>query len=263
MQTLNTVTKPALRTNPPLELEADLLSDSYMEELIHQIESNKNYPIGKSKSNQTLSNNVPRQDSLGYAFVKRSLDIVLSIAMLVLTSPILLVTAILVKRSSKGPVFFVQTRLGRDRKEFKCYKFRSMVTDAEELLRRNAKLKEEFEQNFKLAKDPRITPIGEFIRKTSIDELPQFLNVLKGEMTLVGPRPKLLQEVERYGIFRDVVWSVKPGLAGLWQVLGRSDLSYQERIATEVMYVNLRSTSVDIVLLWHTFLKVIGRKGAV
>ena len=165
-------------------------------------------------------------------------------------------------KDSRGPVFFVQERIGRNRRRFKCFKFRSMVANAEDILNRNAEMRKAYEGKYKLDSDPRITPFGRFIRRTSIDELPQFFNVLKGEMTLVGPRPKVPKEAEHYGPYGEATWSVKPGLGGLWQVLGRSDLTYEERIATEVMYINMRSTRVDLILLWRTLFVVLGCKGA-
>ena len=166
--------------------------------------------------------------------IKRSGDIVFSLAVLALGSPVFLALALLVKLSSKGPVFYVQQRVGRDFLSFGCIKFRTMRPDADRILARilaeSPELQEEFRKDFKLRNDPRITPIGRFLRRSSLDELPQFLNVLRGQMSVVGPRPIVRQELPRYGKRMEEVLAVRPGLTGLWQVSGRNNLSYRQQI---------------------------------
>lgn len=196
---------------------------------------------------------------------KRVLDIFGSVFGLVIFSPIYLVITIIIKQQSPGPVIFKQKRFGRDGKVFFIYKFRSMVVNAEQVLKENKELYEEYvRNNYKLEqdKDPRITKIGRFIRKTSLDELPQFINVLKGEMSLVGPRPVVPVELEEYGDKKDLFLSVKPGITGYWQVCGRSDVGYPERVDIELHYVHNQSIWLDIQILFKTVLHVLARKGA-
>ena len=202
------------------------------------------------------------------ATLKRSGDIVFSLAMLSLGSPVLLSVALLVKLTSPGPVFFVQKRIGRRFQRFGCIKFRTMELDADrrlqELLDSCPQLRAEFEQDHKLRRDPRITPIGQFLRLTSLDELPQFWNILRGEMSVVGPRPIVEQEIPRYGPAMEQVLSVRPGLTGLWQVSGRNNVSYQRRVLLDLTYVNRRSLGLDVRILWRTVSVVLfpANKGA-
>ncbi len=167
--------------------------------------------------------------------IKRSGDIFFSLMVLGLGSPVYVFLALLVKLSSRGPVFYVQKRVGRDYRSFGCIKFRTMRRDADRilssLLAQSPDLQQEFSNDFKLKNDPRITSIGKFLRRSSLDELPQFLNVLRGEMSLVGPRPIVRKELPRYGDRMEEVLAVRPGLTGLWQVSGRNNLSYDERVA--------------------------------
>ena len=189
--------------------------------------------------------------------LKRSGDIVFSLAMLSLGSPVLLSVALLVKLTSPGPVFFVQKRIGRRFQRFGCIKIRTMELDADrrlqDLLDSCPELRAEFEKDHKLRRDPRITPIGQFLRLTSLDELPQFLNVLFGEMSVVGPRPIVDQELGRYGAYMDEVASVRPGLTGLWQVSGRNNLSYKKRVKLDLAYARGRSFSLDLAIILRTF----------
>ena len=202
------------------------------------------------------------------ATLKRSGDIVFSLAMLSLGSPVLLSVALLVKLTSPGPVFFVQKRIGRRYERFGCIKFRTMELDADRrlqaLLDSCPELRAEFEQDHKLRRDPRITPIGQFLRLTSLDELPQFWNILRGEMSVVGPRPIVEQEIPRYGPAMEQVLSVRPGLTGLWQVSGRNNVSYQRRVLLDLTYVNRRSLGLDLRILWRTVSVVLfpANKGA-
>jgi lipopolysaccharide/colanic/teichoic acid biosynthesis glycosyltransferase len=200
--------------------------------------------------------------------LKRSGDIVFSLAMLSLGSPVLLSVALLVKLTSPGPVFFVQKRIGRRFQRFGCIKFRTMELDADRrlqaLLDSCPQMRAEFDKDHKLRRDPRITPIGQFLRRTSLDELPQCWNILLGDMSVVGPRPIVEQEIPRYGPAMEQVLSVRPGLTGLWQVSGRNNVSYQRRVLLDLTYVNRRSLGLDLRILWRTVSVVLSpaNKGA-
>ena len=187
---------------------------------------------------------------------KRTGDITFSLLVLSLGSPLLLALALLVKLSSRGPVFYVQPRVGRDYRSFGCIKFRTMRQDADRMLagilKRSPHLEAEFRNDFKLKDDPRITPLGKFLRRSSLDELPQFLNVLRGEMSVVGPRPIVRRELPRYGRQMDEVLAVRPGLTGLWQVSGRNNLSYGERVRLDVSYARHRTFWLDLQILLRT-----------
>ena len=198
--------------------------------------------------------------------IKRIFDIVCTVCGGILISPLLLAVFVWVKLDSPGPAFFKHRRVGKDGKEFNCYKFRSMVIDSKEqlekLLATDPKAKEEWERDFKLKNDPRITKSGAFLRKTSLDELPQLLNVLKGEMSLVGPRPIVQKEVPKYGQYIKEYYMVLPGITGLWQASGRSDIDYPERVAMDRWYVHNWSIWLDIILIWRTLFAVIHGRGA-
>ena len=199
-----------------------------------------------------------------YDFFKRIFDIVCSLVALIILSPVFLIMAILVKTASEGPVFFAHKRVGKNGKEIKIYKFRSTVTNAEELIKQfTPEQKAEYEKNFKLENDPRITKVGKFMRKTSLDELPQLLNILKGDISIVGPRPVTEVETEIYGNYRDMLLSVKPGLTGFWAANGRSDTTYTRRRAMEIYYVKNRSLWLDIKIIFKTFVSVFKGEGAV
>ncbi|MBU3188436.1 sugar transferase [Clostridium bowmanii] len=192
------------------------------------------------------------EKNLGYFIVKRIIDMIGALCGILLTSPVMIVVAIWIKLDSKGPVFFAQSRVGQDGRRFLMYKFRSMCPDAEGLLK---KLEDDNEMSgpmFKIKEDPRITKIGKFIRKTSIDELPQLINILKGEMSLVGPRPSLPKEVAEFTSFQKQRLVAKPGLTCYWQVGGRSDVSFEEWMEMDVAYLLERNTLVDIVLIFKT-----------
>ena len=188
---------------------------------------------------------------------KRIGDVIFSLAVLILGSPVLLVLAGLVKLSSPGPVFYIQRRIGRNYQRFGCIKFRTMRADADVVLARvlesDPLLRAEFERDFKLKGDPRITPVGRFLRRSSLDELPQFLNVFRGEMSVVGPRPIVDKELDRYGPYMDEVASVRPGLTGLWQVSGRNNLSYEKRVKLDLAYARGRSLGLDFAIILRTF----------
>jgi Undecaprenyl-phosphate galactose phosphotransferase WbaP len=202
----------------------------------------------------------------GSRMVKRLVDFVLLIATLPITLPILLSVAAIVKLSSKGPVFFRQARLGSEGKVFFAYKFRTMRPDASQVLERylqeHPEMCRQWEQNHKLKDDHRITRFGQILRKISLDELPQLLNVVKGEMSLVGPRPIVSAEIERYGESYNLYCSVLPGITGLWQVSGRNDISYEERVGFDQFYVKNWSLWLDFYILLRTIPVVISREGA-
>lgn len=198
--------------------------------------------------------------------LKRLFDIVATICGGLLISPILLAIAFWVYHDSPGPVIFKHRRVGRNGKEFNCYKFRSMCVNSKEvlehLLATDPEAKAEWDKEFKLKNDPRITKSGAFLRKTSLDELPQLWNVLKGEMSLVGPRPIVQAEVPRYGKYIKEYYSVLPGITGMWQTSGRSDIDYPERVHMDSWYVHNWSVWLDMVLLWKTVAVVLSHKGA-
>lgn len=197
-----------------------------------------------------------------YELSKRGLDIAVSLTSLIALLPLFIVIGVGVKLSSAGPVFFRQQRLGRGGRTFWCFKFRTMVPDAEALLANCQDMLAQFDENYKLTHDPRVTRFGGFLRKTSLDEIPQLWNVLRGEMSLIGPRPIVPPELSRYGDDADRLLLVKPGLGGVWQVSGRSDTTYAQRIAMDMEYVASRSFWFDLRLLVATALVVIRGRGA-
>ncbi|MEK4604538.1 MULTISPECIES: sugar transferase [Bacillus] len=199
----------------------------------------------------------------GYLVAKRCIDFVGALCGLLLLSPVFLVVAMLIKyEDPKGPVLFKQIRIGKDGKEFYMYKFRSMVIDAEEKLKDLLKHNEVSGAMFKMKEDPRVTKIGKFIRKTSIDELPQLLNVLKGEMSLVGPRPPLPREVKEYTAYDKQRLLVTPGCAGLWQVTERNSVGFKEMVELDLEYINKRSILYDLKIIFKTIQIMIKSNGA-
>ena len=185
--------------------------------------------------------------------LKRIGDIIFSLLVLTLGSPIFILIGILVKLSSPGAVFYIQKRVGRNYREFGCIKFRTMHKDADDLLpnllEKYPLMRREFEKDFKLRQDPRITKLGRFLRRSSLDELPQFFNVLKGEMSVVGPRPIVANEINKYSLFMEEVISVRPGLTGLWQVSGRNNLSYKKRVELDLFYSRNRNFLLDLEII--------------
>jgi Undecaprenyl-phosphate galactose phosphotransferase WbaP len=194
------------------------------------------------------------------------MDLVIVITGGIVLLPLLLLISLLVKLSSPGPVLYGHTRRGMNGRHFTAYKFRSMVSNSGELLEKllesDPNVRREWEANHKLKNDPRVTRIGKFLRRTSFDEFPQLINILKGEMSLVGPRPIVDEEVEKYGEDYHRIFSVKPGLTGLWQVSGRSDTDYAERVSFDTYYLQSWSVWLDIWVLFKTFGVVIKGKGA-
>jgi len=193
-------------------------------------------------------------------------DMVVTFIGMLLISPIFLFIALWIYTDSPGPIIFRHERIGKNGKKFYCYKFRTMCVDAEAklkiLLEHDPQAKAEWEKDFKLKEDPRITKSGDFLRKTSLDELPQIFNVLKGEMSLVGPRPIVEAEVVRYSKYIADYYMVRPGITGIWQTSGRSDVTYDERVQMDTWYVRNWNVWLDIVLLWRTFKVVVEKKGA-
>jgi exopolysaccharide biosynthesis polyprenyl glycosylphosphotransferase len=198
-----------------------------------------------------------------YVFMKRLMDIVGALCGLIFLSPVFIIVAVLIKlEDSQGPVFFKQIRVGKDEKEFGMYKFRSMVTDAEEKLKDLLQHNEVSGAMFKMKEDPRVTKVGKFIRKTSIDELPQLINVLKGEMSLVGPRPPLSREVKEYTTYDKQRLKVTPGCTGLWQVSGRSNIGFEEMVELDLSYIQNRNLLLDIKIIFKTVGVLLGSKDA-
>lgn len=204
----------------------------------------------------------PRYMDRSYRVMKRIFDFTLSLFGLLVLFPVFLALSVLIVLADGFPVIFKQRRLGEGGREFSIYKFRSMRRDAEQILRSNPALMEEYRRTFKIENDPRLLKFGKFIRSTSLDELPQLINVLKGEMSLVGPRPIVPQEIEKYGDDRDVYMAMKPGCAGLWQCSGRSDLEYDERIALDVRYFKTAKMRMDVLILFKTLKSIFKREGA-
>ena len=194
------------------------------------------------------------------------LNQVLAVGLLIGLGPLLLVIAALIWRRDGAPILFAQYRVGCDGRLFRCFKFRTMLLDSEavlqDLLATDPVARAEWARDQKLSDDPRITRIGQFLRRSSLDELPQLLNVLRGEMNLVGPRPITVAELDRYGTTRWHYLSVKPGITGLWQVSGRNDLSYDQRVALDRRYVEQRSIVGDVGILMKTVGVVARREGA-
>ncbi|MFH1690540.1 MAG: sugar transferase [Candidatus Eisenbacteria bacterium] len=194
--------------------------------------------------------------------VKRPLDVLASLVGLLLLSPLFIVLAIMVRLDSRGPVFFRQMRVGKDGREFEFYKFRSMVQDAEAMKNKLMHLNELEGPVFKISDDPRITPIGRFLRRTSLDELPQLFNVLRGDMSLVGPRPPLPAEVANYESWQRQKLSVLPGITCLWQISGRNHIGFTEWMRLDIEYIRRQSFGVDVKILARTLPAVLLRKGA-
>ena len=188
--------------------------------------------------------------------LKRIGDVIFSLLVLTLGSPVFILIGLLVKLSSPGSIFYIQKRVGRNYREFGCIKFRTMYKNADELLpnllEKYPLMRQEFEKDFKLRHDPRITKLGRFLRRSSLDELPQFFNVLKGEMSVVGPRPIVSNEINKYSVFMEEVISVRPGLTGLWQVSGRNNLSYKKRVELDLVYARNRNFLLDLEIILLT-----------
>lgn len=199
--------------------------------------------------------------------IKRTFDILFSLTVLTLLSPLYLLLILSIRLSSKGKAIYWQERIGRGGKPFKCYKLRTMYQNADArlaaLLKQNPKLKKEWKETHKLKNDPRVTKLGKFLRKTSLDELPQFWNVLKGDLSVVGPRPVVQEEIdEHFGVKAYKILSIRPGITGIWQVSGRSDTSYDSRISMDEHYIDTRSFFLDFKLVLKTIPCMLLSRGA-
>ena len=192
-----------------------------------------------------------------YYKLKSFFDFTFALIFLILGLPFYLFIAFLIKLSSRGPIFYIQERIGKNNKSFKCIKFRTMHPEAEDILKNlitnNKTLRKEFEETHKLKNDPRITKIGKILRKSSLDELPQFINVIRMEMSLVGPRPIVDKETKKYKSSLKKVLSVKPGITGLWQVSGRNNLTYKKRVFLDSVYVDNLNFLLDLRIIIRTF----------
>lgn len=239
---------------------------------ILSVETDKQLPIENNIIKFDDNNKVLEQkekktfNEITYSFLKRTVDITASATALLLLSPVFLVTSLAIRKDSDGPAMFTQKRIGKDGKLFEIYKFRTMVPDADkklfELLDKDEKTREEYKVNKKLKHDPRITKVGNFLRKTSIDELPQLINVLKGDMSLVGPRPYLPREKEDMGDYYNTIIESKPGITGLWQVSGRSNTTFEDRLEFDKEYTENKGFFYDMGLLTKTVGVVIHKDGA-
>lgn len=198
----------------------------------------------------------------GYEAAKRCFDFLMSLLAIVVLSPVFLVVAIAIKLDSKGPVIYSQPRAGKNGRTFKMYKFRSMCVDADAKLAQLQALNEKDGPVFKMTHDPRVTRVGRFIRKVSLDELPQLVNILRGDMSIVGPRPPLLNEVEQYNAYQRRRLEVVPGLTCYWQISGRSDVSFDEWVDLDLKYIRERSLWIDLKIILKTIPAVLCGKGA-
>ena len=192
-----------------------------------------------------------------YVLIKNFFDFLFSLSFLISFLPLFIIISLIIKLSSKGSIFFLQKRIGKNNIPFKCIKFRTMHPEAKDILKnlliKDSVLKKEFEETHKIKNDPRITPIGKLLRKTSLDELPQFINVLRGEMSIVGPRPIVKEEKNKYRKNLKKVLSIKPGITGLWQVSGRNNLTYKRRVLLDLNYVENYNFLMDLRILFRTF----------
>ena len=210
-----------------------------------------------------------KKQNIACRIIKRCIDLIAGLVGVILLIPITLIVWFvrIAKKENNGPMFFEQLRIGKDGKLFRMYKFRSMCMNADETLKKyleeNEEARKEYKKYKKLKKDPRITKVGCFLRKTSLDEFPQFINVLKGDMSLVGPRPYLPREKEDMGEYYSSIIKVKPGITGLWQIRGRSKTTFSDRLKLDLDYANKNSILMDIKILLKTFLNVCRKDGAI
>ena len=210
-----------------------------------------------------------QKQSIAFRITKRTIDIIAGLVGTILLIPITVLVWFvrIIKKENNGPLFFEQLRIGKDGKQFRMYKYRSMCMNADETLKKyleeNEDARKEYKKYKKLKNDPRITKVGCFLRKTSLDEFPQFINVLKGDMSLVGPRPYLPREQKDMGEYYSSIIKVKPGITGPWQIRGRNKLEFEDRMKLDIEYVNNMSIKEDIKMVWKTVTKVVKKDGAI
>ena len=213
-----------------------------------------------------MTTQIGRPEVVRDPLLSRALDLVVAVLALVFFAPLFVVLALLIRLSDGGPALYRQARLGQGGRLFYCLKLRTMVVDSDArlaaLLSRDPVARREWERDHKLRDDPRITALGSFLRKSSLDELPQLFNVFRGEMSLVGPRPIVPAEIRRYGWRFESYCRVRPGITGLWQVSGRNDVSYRRRVAMDTVYVQTKSFKLDVFLLLKTIPAVLMREGS-
>ena len=244
-----------------------------MKNLAEKLEPEVNYSnlvmVSNNKENIQSDNDIEiKEQNKVNLFVKRFIDIIGAIVGIILLIPLtIIVVGINFFFKENGPIFYTQERIGKDEKKFKIYKFRTMCVDADErlqkMLEEDLELRKEWEENRKLKVDPRITKVGRILRKTSLDEFPQFINVLQGNMSLVGPRAVVEDELPKFGLHKGKILSVKPGITGNWAANGRSDTSYEERVQLESAYVDRFSIAFDMKILFKTVMSVLRKEGAV
>ena len=209
-----------------------------------------------------------KKQNIGYRFIKRAVDIIGGIVGVILLIPITLIVGVIriIKKENDGPLFYEQLRIGKNGKQFRMYKYRSMCLNADqtlkEYLEKNDEARKEYKKYKKLKCDPRITKVGKVLRATSLDEFPQLINVLKGEMSLVGPRPYLPREKNEMGEYYNTIIKVKPGITGPWQIRGRSNISFEDRVKMDMDYAQNSSIKKDVIILFKTFSKVVDKDGA-
>ena len=212
---------------------------------------------------------VTKKQNIAYKFVKRLVDIVAGIVGIILLIPLTIIVELIrvIKKENQGPLFYEQLRIGKNGKQFRMYKFRSMCMNADETLKeyleKNPEAKKEYRKYKKLKDDPRVTKVGKVLRETSLDEFPQLINVLLGNMSLVGPRPYLPREQKDMGEYYTSIIKVKPGITGPWQIAGRSKISFEDRLKMDLEYANNCTLKNDIKILWKTFTKVLDKDGAI
>ena len=233
--------------------------------LLSESEPSKDVPVELTEVQVGAQEDVisfPIRDPWFYRLSKRILDLVLSSLGILLFLPLMIPLAIMIRLESNGPIFFRQIRGGKNRRHFICYKFRSMVAEAEELKDEISYMNEAEGPMFKIRNDPRITPLGSFLRRSSLDELPQLFNVFKGDMSIVGPRPQIPSEVERYQPWHYRRLEVTPGITCLWQISGRSAIGFEEWMRLDTEYVKMRGFLFDMKIILFTLPAIIARRGA-
>lgn len=235
-------------------LDTESIVEIFSDKAIYLTLSKLNYNLFERKSDMELKKKIDRSGYKYYNFLESTVNFLIALCALVIGSPLLLIIACCIKlEDPKGKIFFKQKRVGIHGKTFDIYKFRSMYTNAEKI-QKNLQAENEMDgQMFKMKKDPRVTKIGKTLRKLSLDELPQFLNILKGDMNLIGPRPPLVSEYKNYSSYSKGRLSVKPGCTGLWQISGRNQLTFDEMIELDLYYIKNRSLKLDLSIILLTF----------